>query len=118
MNAAGKAGCGQRSRQEIAVVNGKTDLSVRVSIEVRMCAEEHLGFRGRRSAKTIDIVMAVALGVGEADQRAEREILLHGKSGLAGKVLAGNEMPRTFRAPFRSAGGVDQGFVDALAGFR
>ena len=36
-------------------------------------------------------MMAVALGMGDADQRAEREILLHGQAGLAGQVLAGDE---------------------------
>ena len=63
-------------------------------------------------------MMAVALGMGDADQRAEREILLHGKARLAGQVLAGDEALFAARAPFRRAGRVDDRLVDALAGFR
>ena len=63
-------------------------------------------------------MMAVALGVGDADQRAEREILLHGKPGLTGQVLAGDKEFLAARAPFGGAGRVDDRLVDALAGFR
>ena len=38
-------------------------------------------------------MMAVALGMGDAEQRAERQILLHAEAGLAGQVLAGDEVP-------------------------
>ena len=41
--------------------------------------------------KTIDIMMAVALGMGDADEGDQRHILLHGKARLAGEVFAGNE---------------------------
>ena len=54
-----------------------------------MRGEKRLRFGRRRIGKTVDIMMAVALGVADADQRAEREVLLHAKSGLAGQVLAG-----------------------------
>ena len=62
-----------------------------------MRGEERLRLGGRRIAKAIDIVMAVALGMGDADQRAEREVLLHGKPGLTGQVLARDE--EFFAAP-------------------
>ena len=60
-------------------------------IEIGMRREIRLRFSGRRIAKTVDIMVAVALGMGDADQRAEREILLHRQSRLAGQVLAGDE---------------------------
>ena len=58
-------------------------------VEIGMRGRESLRFGGRRIAKAVDIVMAVALGMGDADEGAEREILLHGEARLAGQVLAG-----------------------------
>ena len=94
------------------------DLVAVAGIEIGMRGEKRLRLRGRRIAKTVDIMMAVALGMGDADQRAERQILLHAEPGLAGQVLAGDEEFFAFRAPFRGAGRVDDRLVDALAGFR
>src|SRR5258708_36771209 len=87
-------------------------------IEIGMGFEKRFGFRRRRLAKAVDIMMAVALGVRNADQRAKRQILLHAEAGLAGQILAGDESLVATFAPFRGAGGVDDGLVDTLAGFR
>ena len=62
-----------------------------------MRGEKRLRLGGGRVAKAVDIMMAVALGMGDADQRAERKILLHGEAGLAGQVLAGDEELRPRR---------------------
>src|SRR5215211_8236262 len=62
--------------------------------------------------------MAVAFGMGDADQRTEREVLLHAEAGLTREVLAGDEEFSTFRTPLRRSCGIDDGFVDALARFR
>ena len=67
------------------------DLIAVADIEIGMRGEKRLRFGDRCIAKAVDIMMAVALGMGDADQRAEREILLHGQSRLAGQVLAGDE---------------------------
>ena len=67
------------------------------AVEIGMRGHEGLRFRGRRLAKAVDIVMAVAFGMGDADERAEREILLHGEAGLAGQVLAASR--KTSRRP-------------------
>ena len=48
-------------------------------VEIGMRGEKRLRLGGRRVAKAVDIMMTVALGMGDADQRAEREILLHGQ---------------------------------------
>ena len=56
-----------------------------------MRGEKRLRLGRRRVGKAVDIMMAVALGMGDADQRAEREILLHGEPGLTGQVFAGDE---------------------------
>ena len=69
-----------------------------VGVEIGMRGEKRLRLGGRRIAKAVDIVMAVALGVGDADQGAEREVLLHGETGLAGEVLAGDEELRRPRS--------------------
>ena len=60
-------------------------------IEIGMGGKEGFRLRGRRVAKAVDIMMAVALGMRNPDQRAKREILLHAKAGLAGQVLTGDE---------------------------
>ena len=99
-------------------MDGKTDLAAGSSVEIGVRRQKAFRFRGRRLGKAIDIMMAVALGMGHADQGAQRQILLHGQSRLAGEILAGNEMLRAFRAPLRRARRIDDGFVDALAGFR
>ena len=87
------------------------------AVEIGMRLEEGLGFGGGRFAKAIDVMMAVALGMRHADQRAEREILLHAEPGLAGQILAGNEVIFILPAPRRCARGVDDRLVKSLAGF-
>src|SRR5258708_4900542 len=62
-------------------------------------------------------MMAVALGMGDADQGPEREILLHAETGLTGQVPAGDEVPSACRAPFGGARRIDDRLVDALARF-
>ena len=69
----------------------KPDLVAVADIEIGMAGEKRLRLRERRVAKAIDVMMPVALGVGDTDQGAEREILLHGQAGLTGQVLAGDE---------------------------
>src|SRR4030088_1270507 len=97
-------------------MNGETDFRSVADIEIGMAGEK--GFRlGRgRLAKTVDIMMAVALGVGNTDQRAKRQILLHTKTGLAGQVSAGDKGLVALRAPSGGAGSIDHRLVDALAG--
>src|SRR5262245_62532931 len=109
MNGTGKTGCRERTREKVAVMNGKADLAAASFVEIGMAREEALRFGDGRLAETIDIVVAVALSVLDAEQRAERQILLHGEARLAGEVLAGDEISCTLRAPLRRAGGVDDG---------
>ena len=71
-----------------------------------------------RIGEAVDIMMTVALGMGDAEQRAERQILLHGKAGLAGQILAADEIALPGRAPSGGARGVDDRLVEPLAGFR
>src|SRR5579863_9953251 len=87
-------------------------------VEIGVRGEKRLGLPSRRVAKTVDIMMAIALGVGDADQGTEREILLHTKSGLTGQVLAGDKKRFASAAPFSGAGRVDDGLVETFAGFR
>ena len=94
------------------------DLVAVAGIEIGMRCEKRLRFGGRRVAKAVDIMVAVTLGMGDADQRAEREILLHRQSRLAGQILAGDEAFFAASAPFGRTGRVDHRLVDALAGFR
>src|ERR1700683_2414180 len=87
MHDGGKARRGQRSRQEIAVMDGEPNLLAGGRIESGMRGEEGARLVRWRIAKAIDIMMAVALRVGDADQGAKREILLHGKPCLAGQIF-------------------------------
>ena len=66
----------------------EADLVAVADIEIGMAGEKGFRFGGGRVAKAVDIMMAVALGMGDADQRAKRQILLHAEAGLAGQVLA------------------------------
>src|SRR5882672_8660462 len=61
--------------------------------------------------------MPVALGMGDADQGAERKILLHAEAGLTGQVLARYEESFVSPAPLRRACCIDDRLVDSLAGF-
>src|SRR5689334_25387404 len=116
MDGAGKAGRGERSREEIAVMDGEADLAAADLVEIGMAAKEAVRFRRRRLAKAVNVMVAVAFGMRNAEQRAQCEILLHGEAGLAGEVLAGDEISRALRAPFRRARRVANGLADALAG--
>src|SRR4029079_19259630 len=62
-------------------------------------------------------MMAVAFGMGYADQGAKCEVLLHGKSGLTGQVLAGDEKLLPAGVPFGGAGRIEDRRVNSLAGF-
>ncbi len=96
----------------------EADFAAAAGIEVGMRGQKCFRLCGGRIGKAIDIMVAVALGMADPDQRAERKILLHGETGLAGQVLAGDEISLPAGAPCGGAGGVDYRFVDALAGFR
>src|SRR5215470_17730109 len=101
MDRGGETGRDQRSRQEIAIVNREADPAAIVSVKIGMRGHESLRLRQRRLGKAVDIVMAVALGMGHADESPQRQILLHGEAGLAGQVFAGYEvLYAARRAPF------------------
>src|ERR1700739_2142031 len=70
-----------------------------------------------RLGKAVDIMVTVALGMGDANEGAKREVLLHAEPGLTGQVLARYEVPFVFRAPDRRTRRIDNRLVDALAGF-
>src|ERR1700722_4829119 len=118
MNAGRKARRSQRPRQEVAVMNGEPNSIAGTLIEIGMRSKESIRLVGWRIAKTIDIVMAVAFRVGDADQRPKREILLHREPGLTGQVLARDEEFFALSAPFGCTGRVDHGLVDSLARLR
>ena len=49
----------------------EADLAARACIEIGMRGEEGVGFVSRGVGKAVDVVMSVAFGMGDADQRAE-----------------------------------------------
>src|ERR1700679_2930573 len=114
MHAGCKARRGQRVSREAAVMDGEPNLIAGARIKIAMRGEESARLIGWRIAKAIDIMMAVALGMGHPDQGPEREVLLHGEPGLAGQVFAGDEEFFALSAPFGRAGRVDYGLVDSL----
>ena len=99
-------------------MNGEADLAAIVSVEIGVRREKCLCFLKRAFGKAVDIMMAVALGMGHADEGAEREVLLHGEPRLAGEVFARDEESLSLAAPLCGARGVDDRLVEALAGFR
>src|SRR3977135_4164448 len=93
---------GQRSRQQIAVMYGQPDAVSVADIEIGMRGHKRLRFAGRRIGKTIDIMVAITLGMGDADQGAKHEVLLHAEPGLAGEVFTANKEYFAARAPLCS----------------
>ena len=69
-----------------------------------MRRQKRLRFGQWRIAKAIDIMVAVTLGMGDADQGAECQILLYAEPGLTGQVLASDEEFFAARAPSMVAG--------------
>ena len=74
-------------------MNRQPDAVAVASVEIGMRRKKGLCLHGGRVGKAIDIMVAVALGMGDADQCAKREVLLHREPGLTGQVFAGNEEP-------------------------
>src|SRR6476620_8887882 len=118
MDARCKTGRCQRSRQEVAVMDREPDAVAVARVEIGMRRDKGLRLRSGRIGKSIDIVMTVALGMGDANECAKREVLLHAEAGLTGEVLARYEKPFAASAPFGGTDRIDNGLVDALAGFR
>ena len=81
-------------------MNGEPNPIAGTLIKIGMRGKESIRFICRRIAKTIDIVMAVAFRMRHADERPEREILLHREPGLTGQVLARDEIFCALPAPF------------------
>ena len=86
-----------------------------MNVEIGMRGEKAFLLRHGSTTKAIDIMVAVALGVADADQCAEREILLHAEPGLAGEILSGDEEWLVAAAPCRHACGIENGFLEPLA---
>src|ERR1700682_4145923 len=114
MHACCKAGRCQRSRQEIAVVDRQPDFVAVADVEIGMRRQEGLSLVRRRVAETVDIMVAIAFGMGDTDQRAERKVLLHAKTDLTGQILACYEVLFPARTPFGGTGRVDDRLVDTL----
>src|ERR1700712_4599231 len=100
MCAGGETGRCQRSRQEIAVVDRKPDGAALADVEIGMRRQKSPRFTIGRVRKAVDIMMTVALGMGDPDQRTERKVLLHREPGLTGEVFAADEIFLADRAPF------------------
>src|SRR5580698_11096822 len=98
-------------------MDGEPNAIAGTLIKIGMRGKEGIRLVGWRIAKTIDIVMAVALRMGDADESREREILLHRRPGLTGQILARDKEFFVSHAPFGRAGRVDHGLVDSLARF-
>src|SRR5258706_4613471 len=114
MNPGGKAVRRQGSRQEIAVMYRQPYAVAVARVEVGMRREKGLRLHGGRVGKTIDIMVAVALGMGDAHQCAKPEVLLDAKARLTGPVLARYEDSFAARAPFGVAGRMADRLVDRL----
>src|SRR5258705_8019933 len=117
MDARCKTGRCQRSRQEVTVMDREPDAVAVARVEIGMRREKGLRLHRGRIGKSIDIVVTVALSMGDADQCAKREVLLDAEAGLTRHVLARYEEPFAARAPFDGAGRIDDRLVDPLAGF-
>src|SRR5947209_19538668 len=100
MRAGGEPGRRERSRQEIAGMDGEAHAVSIARVKVGMRRQKSLRLGGRRFGKAIDIMVTVTLSMGDADQGAKREVLLHRQPRLAGQVLGGDEVLVAAGAPF------------------
>src|SRR3954469_9869789 len=112
MRAGGEAGLRQRSGQKIAVMDSEAHGVAVADVKVGMRCKESFRFPVSHTGETVDIVMTVAFGMGDADEGAERQILLHAKTGLAGEVFARDEEVFAARAPFRRARRIEDRLVN------
>src|SRR5262245_39863033 len=83
-----------------------------------MRGEEAVRLVRRRRGEAVDIVMGVALDMGDAEERGQVRFRLYGDTGLARQVLGGDEGGNAVAAPALRAHAIEQGLVEALAGFR
>src|SRR5690242_5653629 len=82
----------ERAGGESAPARREDDGVPAFGIKIGMRRQKSPRFGGRCAAEAADIVMAVALDVPGAEESGKRRILLHRQSGLAGEVLAGDEI--------------------------
>src|ERR1700737_3712355 len=66
-----------------------------VLVEVGVCGEKVVLLALRQRGHAVDVMMAVALDMGEPEQVDQGEILLHRQSGLGGEILTGHEVALT-----------------------
>ena len=106
----------------LPVVDAQARLPASCVVQVGVRGREGRRFVRRRVAEAVAVVMAVALAVRQAEQREQREVLLHRESGLAGQVFGRHEVARRgtvslrLRIPALAARAVDERLVQALAG--
>ena len=67
-----------------------------------MRLEEREALGQRPAGEAVDEVMPVALDVRQAEQRDQREVLLHGEPGLRRQVLARHEVAALAASAFQS----------------
>src|SRR5258708_8799093 len=75
MNGCGKARRCQRSRHEVAIVDRQPDIVPVADVEIGMSGEKGLRLGSGRVDKDIDIMVAIELGRGYADQCPKRAFL-------------------------------------------
>src|SRR5882757_2979291 len=102
----------------MAVVDRKPDGAAITDVEIAVRRQKSPRFTIGRVRKAVDIMMTVSLGMGDADQRTERKVLLHREPGLTGQVFPADEILLAARASFLRAGSIEDRLVNALTGFR
>ena len=94
----------ERAQLQPAVADEEAHAPVVLVIEVGVRLQERQALALRPAGEAVDEVVAVALDVGQAEQRDQRQVLLHRKAGLRRQVLAREEVARRRRLR-RSRGG-------------
>src|SRR5438132_7383604 len=108
----------ERGNIDKTVANRQPDAAAAPLVQPGLRGEKGLLFRVAcaLSGESVDVVVAVALGVLQAEQRRERQVLLNAKSRLHGQILARQEIARRDAViPLRTARRVEQRLVDSLA---
>ena len=88
----GKAGTGERAEGELAALDAQAGRAGGAVVEIGVGAGEGGLLALRRERHAVDEMMAVALDVGQPQQRHQRQVLLHAHACQRGQVLGRHEI--------------------------
>ena len=115
--ATAKPGQAERAQRQPAMLDAQARRAAGSVVEVRVRAGEGGLLALGHERHAVDEMMAVALDVGQPQERHQRQVLLHAHPRQRGQVLRRHEIPlrACLRVELGDARGIEDRFVEALA---